>query len=82
MLRLGANVLHKTRRIDEATEALENAARVSAQQNAKLWLLRTRIDQYKMAHVTADELTAALSAMPDQANPPEIAIATVLLQDT
>lgn len=79
-LRLGADACFRTMRQDEGSKALVQAVETASQQGAHLWLLRARIDQYRHEQIGADDLAAALSLLPADANPPEVATAKGLLQ--
>lgn len=79
VLRLYADICQRTARQDEAAKALEQAVAIAERQQARLWLLRARIDQYRTGHAGHDDLHAALNALPTAAIPPEINVAQDLL---
>ena len=79
VLRLYGNVCDHTNRTDEATRALSDAVTTADRQNAGLWRLRARIDQFRSNRANRDDLVAALGALPAAANPPEVATAKRLL---
>lgn len=79
VLRLYADICQRTARQDEAANALAQAVAVAERQQARLWLLRARIDQFRTGHASAADLASALHALPAAANPPEKGIASDLL---
>lgn len=79
VLRLYADICHHTNRTDEATKALSDAIATADRQNAGLWRLRARIDQFQTNRASHDDLAAALAALPAAANPPEVTTAKQLL---
>ncbi len=72
VLRIHASICRLIGRTKDAARYLEEAADVATQQNAKLWLLRTRLDQIDAGLVDHATLAAATNLFDPLAEPPEI----------
>ncbi|MEO1639431.1 MAG: adenylate/guanylate cyclase domain-containing protein [Pseudomonadota bacterium] len=80
VLRLHAAICQQVDRAADAKNALAEAVDVATGQDAKLWLLRARIDQFNAGHIDADPVAVAAAKFDPAANPPEIATARALTE--
>lgn len=81
VLRIQATVCQAFDRSLDAGRYLEQAASVAIQQNARLWLLRARLDQMQADLIDADTLQAAVDQFDPRAKPPEVAVAQQVLSN-
>jgi hypothetical protein len=72
VLRIHASICRLVGRAKDCTRYLEEAADVATRQNAKLWLLRVRLDQIDAGLVDHAALAAATDQFDPLAAPPEI----------
>lgn len=79
VLRIHAYICDQTGRKEDAARFLEEAADMATAQNAKLWLLRTRLDQLRSGRTDASTVKAVVQRFDARAQPPEIAQANALL---
>ncbi|MDP5362386.1 MAG: hypothetical protein NWP79_09605, partial [Paracoccaceae bacterium] len=79
VLRIHAYIFDQTGRKEDAARFLEEAADMATAQNAKLWLLRTRLDQLRSGRTDASTVKAVVQRFDARAQPPEIAQANALL---
>lgn len=79
VLRLHAEVCRQTGRKEDAARYLGLTAALATEQNAKLWLLRARLDQFRHDLTDAATLGAVVQRFDPRAQPPEIALAKKLL---
>jgi tetratricopeptide (TPR) repeat protein len=66
-------------RKEETETLLENAAKIASQQNAKLWLVRVRLDQYALGAISAELLQDTVARFDQNARLPELTEAKKLL---
>lgn len=75
VLRIHANICQMTKRRDDAKRYLEHAVETAKVQNARLWLLRARLDQASLGLIDDKELSKVINAFHPDAKPPEITVA-------
>lgn len=75
VLRIHADICQMTKRHDHAKRYLAQAVETATAQNARLWLLRARLDQAKFGLIDGNELSVVIGGFHPDAKPPEIAIA-------
>ena len=75
VLRIHASICQMTNRHDDAKRFLDHAADTATVQNARLWLLRARLDQAKFGLIDGKELSVVMDTFDPRAKPPEIAVA-------
>ena len=80
VLRLHAEICNMTNRPDDAARYLAQAVSVAEKQKASLWLIRARLDQFKIGWAGHAELDAALATFSPQASPPEVMAAKRILE--
>ncbi|PRY76017.1 AAA ATPase-like protein [Yoonia maritima] len=81
VLRLHAQVCIMAGQTEAATAAFAKSADIATSQNARLWLIRTRLDQFKAGLITKTELAHAVEMFHENATPPEIITAKEILAD-
>jgi class 3 adenylate cyclase/tetratricopeptide (TPR) repeat protein/anti-anti-sigma regulatory factor len=79
VMRLHAQMCLATGRQAEAVSHLEKSARQACAQDARLWLLRTQLDQHAIGTATPDDLRATLARFDPAAEPPEVQRARSIL---
>ncbi|MFQ1701487.1 ATP-binding protein [Loktanella agnita] len=72
VLRLHAGICHDTGRTDEGAKALAQAATIAQKQNAWLWVIRARLDQFRMGRANQSDIAEALAGFDPDAVLPEI----------
>ena len=81
VLRLHAAICRKLGRKTDAAQYLEDAAALALTQDARLWLIRTRLDQWEAGLVDRTALSDALDRFDPLAQPPEVIRAKKILGD-
>jgi hypothetical protein len=82
IMRIHAAICHATGRKYLAKQLLEDATQLAARQNAKLWLLRARLDQHRLGLVGDDVLQDVIATFHTSAALPELEEARSALANT
>jgi|GEM_PF-1797035 len=81
VLRLHAKVCQMAGQPDAAASALEQSVSIAQSQKARLWLIRTRLDQLDAGLISKADLARAVDLFHPHATPPEVIAAKQILID-
>ncbi|WP_162197163.1 ATP-binding protein [Loktanella sp. S4079] len=81
ILRLHAKICTLMGETKQALAALEKSVSIATAQQAKLWLIRSRLDQLKAGAIQQSELAEAVALFHPDARPPELITAQQVLID-
>ena len=81
VMRILAKICVELNRDETANHLLSGAAKIALKQEAKLWLIRVRLDQHALGQINDDKLAATVLLFDPNATPPEVIEAKARLKN-